>query len=53
MNEDEQRELIALIGGEDCPVGEWPDGVPNAAGQLEEKLSIFGRSCADVEDGRP
>ena len=71
MNEDEQRELIALylIGGEDFPVGEWPDdlaeaaahpwtaafllGVPNAAGQLEEGLSIFGFSCEDVEEGRP
>ena len=70
MNEDEQRKLIALylIGGEDFPVGEWPDelaeaaahprtaafllGAPNAAGQLEEGLSIFGFSCEDVEEGR-
>jgi hypothetical protein len=71
MNEDEQRELIALylIGGVDFPDGEWPDdlaeaaahpwtaafllGVPKAAGQLEEGLSIFGFSCEDVEEGRP
>ncbi len=68
MNEDEQRELIALylIGGVDFPVEERPGtlaeaahrgpwtaafllGMPDAAGQLEPELAIFGFSR---EDGR-
>jgi Protein of unknown function (DUF3775) len=68
MNEDDQRELIALylIGGVDFPVEERPGALaeaahrgpwtaaflivmPNAAGQLEPELAIFGFSR---EDGR-
>lgn len=59
MNEDEQRELIALylIGGVDLAEaayrGPWTAAflvvTPNAAGQLEPILAIFGFSR---EDGR-
>jgi hypothetical protein len=60
---------LYLIGGEDFPLEERDDpsaeaathpwtaafllGAPNAAGQLEEGLSIFGFSCEDVEERRP
>lgn len=64
MNEDDQRELIALylIGGVDFPVEERPGALAEAAhrgpwtaaflivtGQLEPELAIFGFSR---EDGR-
>jgi Protein of unknown function (DUF3775) len=58
MNEDEQRELIALylIGGVDLaeaahrgPCAAFLIVTPNAAGQLEPILAIFGFSR---EDGR-
>ncbi|MGH6810907.1 MAG: DUF3775 domain-containing protein [Methylocella sp.] len=43
MNEDEQRELIALylIGGEDFPVEEWPGALAEAAAHPAPLTAAF------------
>jgi hypothetical protein len=55
MNEDEQRELIALylIGGVDFPDEEWPDDLAEAAAHPWTAAILLGvpKAAGKLEEG--